>query len=155
VHPDLGKSKYHPKDDGNWLKHSFENGKVKPGWEDKPVTFVSIDDARAYCRFNKKRLPKPYEWQYFSQGGDETRLYPWGNVDDLSKTPILSQNFTNPGPEPVGKYPQGASPFGIQDLVRSVWQYTSVSRASILVLQEYLVLRYLHSATEMSTPFIF
>lgn len=120
----LEKSQYHPKDSGNWLKQNFEGGAPKKGWENKPVTYVSLEDARAYCSFNKKRLPKPYEWQYFAQGGDG-RLYPWGNEEDWSVTPAVNNNFTNPGPEEVGKYPEGASPFGVQDLIRSVWQYTS------------------------------
>jgi iron(II)-dependent oxidoreductase len=120
----LEKSQYHPKDSGNWLKQNFEGGVPKKGWENKPVTYVSLEDARAYCSFNKKRLPKPYEWQYFAQGGDG-RLYPWGNEEDWSVTPAVNNNFTNPGPEEVGKYPEGASPFGVQDLIRSVWQYTS------------------------------
>ena len=39
--------------------------------------------------------------------------------------PLVSNNYTNPGPEPVGKYPRGASPWGVEDLVGSVWQMTS------------------------------
>ena len=29
-----------------------------------------------------------------------------------------------PGPEHVGKYPAGASPFGVLDMIGSVWQMT-------------------------------
>lgn len=120
----LKASHYLPKDRGNWLKQNFEGGEPRKGWENKPVTYVSLDDARAYCAFHKKRLPHVYEWQYFAQGGDG-RLYPWGNEEDWSATPPVNNNFTNPGPEDVGKYQGGASPFGVQDLIRSVWQYTS------------------------------
>ena len=74
-----------------------------------------------------------YEWQYFAQGTDG-RLYPWGNADDPSLTPALSNNFTNPGPEPVGKYPGGASPFKIQDLV-SVWETRSTCPGNALVVR--------------------
>ena len=42
---------------GNWLKQNFEGGKPRPGWEKKPVTYVSLEDAREYCAFEKKRLP--------------------------------------------------------------------------------------------------
>jgi iron(II)-dependent oxidoreductase len=120
----LNESGYSPRDTANWLKQNFVDGLPRPGWESKPVTYVSLEDAKAYCAHYKKRLPNPMEWQYFAQGTDG-RLYPWGNYDDYTKTPALSNNWTNPGPEPVGKYPAGASPFHIQDLVRSVWQYTS------------------------------
>ena len=124
----LRASSYSPRDRANWLKQNFEDsgGAPRPGWEDKPVTYVSLEDARAYCAFHKKRLPHAYEWQYFAQGTDG-RLYPWGNhwdqSNDTTLTPALSNDWVNPGPEPVGKHPSGASPFKIQDLVRSVWQY--------------------------------
>ena len=63
----LEKSKYHPSDDGNWLKHSFEDGKIKAGWADKPVTYVSMADARAYCSFQKKRLPHACAFPHIPQ----------------------------------------------------------------------------------------
>lgn len=124
----LKASGYSPaRDSARWLMH-WENGQPKAGWEQRPVTYVSLNDARAYCGFYKKRLPEVYEWQYFAQGLDG-RLYPWGNNYDSSReaqlVPAISNNFTNPGPEPVGKYPKGASPFGVEDLVGSVWQMTS------------------------------
>ena len=49
-----------PSDTANWLKQNFENGKPTPGWEDKPVTYVSLDDARLYCAYHNKRLPHAY-----------------------------------------------------------------------------------------------
>ena len=33
----------------------------KPGWATKPVTYVSMQDAREYCAFHKKRLPHNWE----------------------------------------------------------------------------------------------
>lgn len=127
----LTASGYVPRDSGHWLEQNFdfnskdgETPRPKAGWEDKPVTYVSLEDAREYCGFQGKRLPHAYEWQYFAQGTDG-RLYPWGNIDNANLTPAVNSNWTNPGPERVGQYPGGSSPFGIQDLVRSVWQYTS------------------------------
>lgn len=120
----LRASKYMPSDSAHWLEQNFEAGKPKTGWERKPVTYVSLQDAREYCSFYSKRLPHAFEWQYFAQGTDG-RLYPWGSTDDVSLAPSESNNFTNPGPEIVGKYAHGASPFGVEDLIRSVWQYTT------------------------------
>lgn len=121
----LAASGYAPDDTANWLKHNFDGtGKPRAGWDRRPVTYVSLDDARAYCKFYNKRLPHAYEWQYFAQGTDG-RKYPWGSSLDPSRVPRVSNNWTNPGPEPVGVYPTGASPFGVLDLVGSVWQYTS------------------------------
>ena len=126
----LKQSHYRPTDSANWLKQNFEGSDPRAGWEQRPVTYVSLEDAKQYCAFHKKRLPKVYEWQYFAQGTDG-RTFPWGNATDCvhrdhtCKTPAVNNNWTNPGPEPVGQYPNGASPFGVEDLVRSVWQYTS------------------------------
>jgi len=130
----LKSSGYMPGDRANWLKQNFDfkpDGSAplapKAGWEHKPVTYVSLADARAYCVHEGKRLPHTHEWQYFAQGGNATRHYPWGDTDDTSGrlAPIASNDYVNPGPEPVGKYPSGASPFGVEDLVRNVWQMTT------------------------------
>ena len=130
----LQASKYVPKDRQNWLKHSFDfpaggTGQpsgVKPGWEQKPVTYVSLLDAQAYCAHEGKRLPSVIEWQYFAQGGNASLIYPWGVIDNANFTPAVNNDWVNPGPEPVGAHPEGQSVDGIQDLVRSVWQMTSL-----------------------------
>jgi formylglycine-generating enzyme required for sulfatase activity len=119
----LQDSHYVPTDRAHFLEQNFAEGRPRPGWEQKPVTYVSLEDARQYCAHYKKRLPHAFEWQYFAQGTDG-RLYPWGNSDNASLTPAVSNDWVNPGPELVGAHPGGASPFGVQDLVRSVWQYT-------------------------------
>eukprot|EP00937_MAST-01D_sp_MAST-1D-sp2_P004636 g4636.t1 len=130
----LNRTGYLPADRANWLKQGFDKDAAtglpsapKAGWENRPVTHVSLADARAYCAFKNKRLPHTWEWQYFAQGGAEraAQRYPWGDADDLSRTPALNNDYVNPGPEPVGRYPNGSSAFGVQDLVRSVWQYTT------------------------------
>jgi formylglycine-generating enzyme required for sulfatase activity len=120
----LTASRYHPFDSAHWLQQNFEGDKPKKGWGNKPVTYVSLQDAKEYCKYHGKRLPHAYEWQYFAQSTDG-RIYPWGNEYETSRVPKVSNNFTNPGPEPVGQYPSGASPFHVQDLVGSVWQYTT------------------------------
>ena len=68
---------YHPADDLNFLK-DWKDGNYPQGWADKPVTWVSLEDARAYAKWSGKRLPHEWEWQYAAQGNDG-RIYPWGN----------------------------------------------------------------------------
>lgn len=123
----LNKTGYQPRDALNWLKGNFEGDQRTPraGWEQKPVTFVSLEDARQYCQHEGKRLPHSYEWQYFASGGDG-RTQPWGSEpitrEDL---PAISHDWENTrGPDPVGQHPRAASPFGVEDLVQHVWQYT-------------------------------
>eukprot|EP01047_Picozoa_sp_COSAG01_P008194 COSAG01_NODE_319_length_18909_cov_32.636151_18_plen_551_part_00 len=67
-HEYLRASKYVPTDRGRWLERNFgSDGKPRAGWGGRPVTYVSLDDARHYCAFHQKRLPHSYEWQYLSQ----------------------------------------------------------------------------------------
>ncbi|MYM88589.1 SUMF1/EgtB/PvdO family nonheme iron enzyme [Rugamonas sp. FT82W] len=126
---------YRPQDAHNFLKH-WVDGSPKAGDEHRPVTWVSLEDARAYLRWAGKRLPNEWEWQYAAQGGDG-RLYPWGNAWDAAMVPAPAKGRELPAPEPVGRHPQGASPFGVEDMVGHVWQWTNEfadehTRAAIL-----------------------
>jgi len=88
------------------------------------VTWVSLEDARAYAVWAGKRLPNEWEWQYAAQGADG-RLYPWGNDWNADAVPEPNKGRTLTPPPAVGAHPQGASPFGVLDLVGSVWQWTN------------------------------
>jgi gamma-glutamyl hercynylcysteine S-oxide synthase len=118
----LDSSHYHPKDDLNFLR-DWKDGTYPQGWENKPVTWVSQQDARAYASWAGKRLPHEWEWQYAAQGADG-RLYPWGNQWDDSAVPVPDKSRTMRGPDVVDAHPKGASPFGVMDLVGNVWQWT-------------------------------
>ncbi len=118
----LDSTHYHPKDDLNFLK-DWKDGSYPKGWENKPVTWVSQEDARAYASWAGKRLPHEWEWQYAAQGADG-RLYPWGNEWDGSAVPVVDKSRTMRGPDPVDAHPKGVSPFGVMDMVGNVWQWT-------------------------------
>jgi formylglycine-generating enzyme required for sulfatase activity len=113
---------YHPNDDHNFLR-DWKNGSYPDGWGNKPVTWVSIEDARAYSAWAGKRLPHEWEWQYAAQGTDG-RTYPWGNEWDAAAVPAPDKRRQMRGPTNVDAYPKGASPFGVMDLVGNVWQWT-------------------------------
>ena len=131
----LDATHYHPKDDANFLK-DWVNGAYLAGGADRPVTWVSIEDARAYAAWAGKRLPNEWEWQYAAQGTDG-RLYPWGADWKADAVPQPNKGRALLLPETVGTHPQGASPFGVLDLVGNVWQWTNEfqdehTRAAIL-----------------------
>jgi len=113
---------YHPKDDLNFLR-DWKDGTYPSGWENRPVTWVSQEDARAYAAWAGKRLPHEWEWQYAAQGTD-LRIYPWGNEWDPAAVPVPDQSRDMRDPDPVDAHPKGASPFGVMDLVGNVWQWT-------------------------------
>ncbi len=113
---------YHPYDDLNFLR-DWQNGSYPAGAENKPVTWVSLEDARTYATWTGKRLPHEWEWQYAAQGTDG-RLYPWGNEWNASAVPVPDKSRSMRGPDAVDAHPRGASPFGVMDLVGNVWQWT-------------------------------
>jgi iron(II)-dependent oxidoreductase len=118
----LDSTHYHPQDDLNFLR-DWKDGSFPAAWDDKPVTWVSLEDARAYAAWAGKRLPHEWEWQYAAQGSDG-RMYPWGNDWNASAVPVPDKSRTMRGPDAVDAHPQGKSPFGVMDLVGNVWQWT-------------------------------
>jgi formylglycine-generating enzyme required for sulfatase activity len=122
----LDASHYHPRDDHNFLK-DWKNGSYPEGWAGKPVTWVSLEDARAYAAWAGKRLPHEWEWQYAAQGSDG-RMYPWGNRPDPGAVPVPEKGRNLRSPDDVSAHPRGASPFAIEDLVGNVWQWTDEYR---------------------------
>jgi iron(II)-dependent oxidoreductase len=118
----LDATNYHPADDYNFLR-DWKDGAFPAGWAHKPVTWVSLEDARAYAAWAGKRLPHEWEWQYAAQGTDG-RAYPWGATENVWAIPAPDTGHDLRGPDNVDAHPQGASPFGVMDLVGNVWQWT-------------------------------
>jgi len=141
----LDATHYAPRDATNflrdWQRNGSSPGMIPAGWDSRPVTWVSLEDARAYAAWAGKRLPHEWEWQMASQSTDG-RIYPWGDVwlPANVPTPVTGQAMTSP--DPVDAHPQGASPYGVMDLVGNVWQWTDEyeddhTRAAIVRGGEY------------------
>jgi iron(II)-dependent oxidoreductase len=118
----LDATHYHPADAHNFLK-DWKDGSFPDGWAHKPVTWVSLDDARAFAAWAGKRLPHEWEWQYAAQGLDE-RVYPWGNEWTKDAAPDTDKGRDMLPASDVATHPKGASPFGVNDIVGNVWQWT-------------------------------
>ena len=118
----LDATHYAPQDAVNFLR-DWKNGEIPQRWENRPVTWVSLEDARAYAAWAGKRLPHEWEWQMAAQGTDG-RAYPWGNqwIQENAPRPDLGRRMR--GPDPVDAHPGGTSPYGAMDLVGNVWQWT-------------------------------
>jgi len=117
---------YHPKDDHNFLR-DWKNGNYPDGWDNKPVTWVSIEDARAYAAWSQKRLPHEWEWQYAAQSADG-RAYPWGKDWRPQALPPVDSGPSMHPLADTGAFPAGASSFGVLDLLGSVSQWTDEYR---------------------------
>jgi formylglycine-generating enzyme required for sulfatase activity len=115
--------------------------KRMPGAGDRyPVVHVSSLDAMKFCQWlssrerKKYRLPTEAEWEYAARGTDGRR-FPWGsyenrgdlaNFADRNTVFAWSDRDLDDGyaeTSPVGVYPLGASPFGVEDMAGNVWEW--------------------------------
>jgi toxoflavin biosynthesis protein ToxD len=111
-------------------KFAWVKGKPPKGRLEHPVVLVSHADARAYADWLgtvtkwRWRLPSEAEWEKAARGPDGRR-FPWGDKFDASKL-----NSHDAGPfdtVPVGRYPAGASPYGLLDPAGQVFEWTATA----------------------------
>jgi formylglycine-generating enzyme required for sulfatase activity len=122
----LDATHYHPADDHNFLR-DWSNSAFPAGWANKPVTWVSLEDARTYAAWAGKRLPHEWEWQFAAQSAD-ARIYPWGNSWDDVALAAADRGRTRGSLADVDAHPKGASPFGVLDMAGNVSQWTDEFR---------------------------
>ena len=109
------------------------------GLPNSPVVWVSQHEAMQFCHWLTEylhgrgkfldsyiTLPDEAEWEKAARGGLENnhepqRRYPWGNeiTDEHLNYNMAIGQVTTPG-----IYPQGASPYGCEDMAGNVWEWT-------------------------------
>ncbi len=107
---------------GGWVRTRF--GAVEPVPPDEPVQHVDFFEAEAFARWAGARLPTEQEWEKAAAGAPGQlahRTVPWG---DAARQPA-NLGGTALRPAPAGAYPEGASAFGVEQLLGDVWEWTS------------------------------
>jgi formylglycine-generating enzyme required for sulfatase activity len=107
-------------------------------WRRMPVSGVSYHDAEAYAtwlsssgRVPRARLCSEHEWERAARGADD-REYPHGDrldPDDANIDVTYGQKLAAFGPDEVGQHPVSRSPFGVDDLVGNIFEWTRSSGA--------------------------
>ena len=106
-------------------------------FDDYPVVQVSWNDAYTYCSWVGRRLPSEAEWEKAASWDEKNQskyLYPWGNTFEGAKLNFCDKNcpfgWANDAVNdrfaytaPVGRYPTGASPYGVYDMAGNVWEW--------------------------------
>lgn len=99
-----------------------------------PVVHVAYEDAQAYAKWIKKKLPSEAEWEFAARGGIEGATYAWGEDFTLGGRQMANtwqgefpwQNLLTDGYErtaPVGQFP--ANGYGLFDMIGNVWELTA------------------------------
>jgi gamma-glutamyl hercynylcysteine S-oxide synthase len=105
---------------GRWFwRGLFGLVALPPAW---PV-YVSQAEATAFARWRGGRLPTEAEFQraaYGSPSGE--RVFPWGGDEPERRHGTF--DFVSWDPQPVGSHPDGASAWGVEDLVGNGWEWT-------------------------------
>ena len=120
----------------NWRHPQGPDSNID-GKDEHPVVQVSYDDALAYARWAKKRLPTEAEWEFAARGGLEQATYTWGEEFTVNGVRMANTWDTTARPFPVVSAKAGgatgtsrvktfpANGYGLYDMTGNAWQWVA------------------------------
>jgi ergothioneine biosynthesis protein EgtB len=118
---------YWEQSDGEWMIRDFAGLHQVRDKLNEPVSHVSFLEASAYAKWAGKRLPTEAEWEKaasFSLALNAKREFPWGEAPPEQHLGNLFENGLW-GVAPIGAFPDGQSPYGCQQMIGDVWEWTT------------------------------
>lgn len=133
--------KYLPENPREWMdKFCSKTDDKKFLGDDQPVVQVTWYDTQAYCCWltlmeafttgSKTsvyfRLPHEREWEWTAAGREpdgSLREYPWPKAKGKPTVKLANYGRNVGTTTPVGRYPDGATPEGLLDMVGNVWEW--------------------------------
>jgi formylglycine-generating enzyme required for sulfatase activity len=110
------------------LPTSWPLGRYPAERGNHPVHTVTADAAAAYAGWLSQktgrgfRLPDEAEWEH-AAGGPDALEFPWGETFDTERANTIESGLMTT--VPVGIYPSGRSPFGLDDMAGNVEEYVA------------------------------
>jgi len=128
--------------DGRWMYRTLFDRLPLEQVADWPV-YVSLAEARAYARWRGERLPTEAEFHRAALGEPPTggpaaaseRRLPWGEAVPAERGNF---GFRHWAPTPVGTHPEGASAWGVQDLIGDGWEWTNTVFSGLPGFRAYI-----------------
>jgi iron(II)-dependent oxidoreductase len=102
-------------------KQIISHGKGKGA--DYPIHNISWYEAKAYCEWANKTLPTEARWEKAARGGEDNRIFPWGNEVNSDIMNTIEKSHPFPDGVKVQENKKNISPYGCIQMVGNIYEW--------------------------------